>query len=106
MPTVLIFSRHTAEDCPMNNERMKKMSFEFTSKLAELAKKHGVRIAGNWAVMPEHLVVIVLEAPTLEDLQRLQVEPTMMKWFASNTTEIKIAMTVDEARALAFASTE
>ncbi len=97
MPTILIFSRHAAEDCPMNNEKMKKMSAEVTENLPELAKKHGVKITGNWGVMSEHLAIIALEAPTLDALQKLQMEPLIMKWFAANTTEIKIAMTVEES---------
>jgi hypothetical protein len=63
MPTVLIFSRHTPENCPLNNEKMKKMSFEFTAKLEEIAKKNGVRIIGNWAVMPEHLTIARARSP-------------------------------------------
>jgi hypothetical protein len=50
-----------------------------------------------WGVPPEHLNVIVYEAPSLDAFLKLQMEPEIMKWVAQNTTEIKIAMTLEES---------
>jgi hypothetical protein len=33
MPTFLIISRHSPENCPINNEKMKKMTLELPDKL-------------------------------------------------------------------------
>ena len=43
MPIFLIISRHSPENCPLNNEKMKAMTLELPDKLGGLEKKHGVR---------------------------------------------------------------
>ena len=44
MPTFLMISRHSPEDYPMNNEKMKKMTLEVLAKVGELTNNHGVKI--------------------------------------------------------------
>jgi hypothetical protein len=56
MPTFLIISRHSAENCPLNNEKMKAMTLALPAKLVALEKKHGVKRVGAWTVVPEHLM--------------------------------------------------
>jgi hypothetical protein len=97
MPTIIMFQRHSAENCPMTNEKKKKMALEIMDKLPTLLKKHGIKNVGMWGVPPEHLNVIVYEAPSLDAFLKLQMEPEIMKWVAQNTTEIKIAMTLEES---------
>ena len=97
MPTFIMISRHSVENCPMNNEKTKKLVLDVTSKLGELANKHGIKIVGSWTVIPEHLMIQVYEAPSLETFLKLQREPEIMKWIANNTTEIKLAMTAEES---------
>jgi hypothetical protein len=65
MPIFLIISRHSAENCPLNNEKMKKMTLELPDKLGGLEKKHGVKRIGAWTVVPEHLLIWVYESPKL-----------------------------------------
>jgi hypothetical protein len=57
MPTFLIVSRHSPENCPMNNEKMKQITLELPEKLVGLEKKHGIKRTGVWTVIPEHLVI-------------------------------------------------
>jgi hypothetical protein len=57
MPTFLIFSRHSPENCPINNEKMKKITLESPEKLVGLEKKHGIKRTGALTVIPEHLVI-------------------------------------------------
>ena len=96
MPTFLMISRHSPENCPLNNEKMKKITLELPEKLGSLEKKHGVRRIGVWTVIPEHLTVWVYEAPSSESLQEFSMEPEMVKWMAWNTNEIKLAMSLEE----------
>lgn len=42
MPTFLIISRHSAENRPLDNEKMKKMTLALPDKLSGLEKKHGL----------------------------------------------------------------
>jgi hypothetical protein len=39
-PTFLTVSRHSPEHCPMNNERMAKLTMELPGKLVDAALKH------------------------------------------------------------------
>jgi len=97
MPIFLIISRHSAENCPLNNEKMKAMTLALPVKLGGLEKKHGVERVGAWTVVPEHLLIWVYEAPSSDALQKFSMEPEMVKWMAWNTSEIKLAMTLDES---------
>jgi hypothetical protein len=100
MATFLIISRHSPENCPINNEQMKKLTLELPDKLGELEKKHGIERVGVWTVIPEHLLVWVYEAPSSEALQKFSMEPEMVKWMAWNTSEIKLAMSLEESNKL------
>jgi hypothetical protein len=96
MATFLIVSRHSPENCPINNEQMKKITLELPEKLEALEKKHGISRVGVWTVIPEHLTIWVYEAPSSESLQKFSMEPDMIKWMAWNTNEIKLAMSLEE----------
>ena len=100
MPIFLIISRHTVENCPLNNEKMKKMTLELPAKLGRLEKKHKVKRIGAWTVIPEHLLIWVYEAPSSDALQEFSMEPEMVKWMAWNTSEIKLAMGFEESMKL------
>jgi len=100
MATFLIISRHSAENCPLNNERIKAMTLALPGKLEGLEKKHGVRRVGAWTVVPEHLLVWVYEAPNSEALQKFSMEPELVKWMSFNTSEIKLAMSLEESMKL------
>ena len=97
MPTFLIISRHSPENCPLNNEKMKAITLELPDKLSGLEKKHGIKRVGAWTVVPEHLLVWVYEAPSSEALQKFSMEPELLKWMAFNTSEIKLAMSLEES---------
>ena len=100
MPTFLMISRHSAENCPLNNEKMKKMTLELPGKLSGLEKKHGVKRVGAWTVIPEHLLIWVYEASSSDALQKFSMEPEIVKWMAWNTSEIKLAMSLEESMKL------
>ena len=76
---------------------MKKITLELPEKLGSLEKKHGLKRVGVWTVIPEHLTVWVYEAPSSESLQVFSMEPDIVKWLAWNTSEIKLAMSLEES---------
>ena len=96
MPTFLIISRHSQENCPLNNEKMKGITLELPDKLGRLEKKHGIKRVVAWTVVTEHLLVWVYEAPSSEALQKFSMESELLKWMAFNTSEIKLAMSLEE----------
>ena len=100
MSTFLIISRHSAENYSLNNEKMKTMTLELPAKLGGLEKKHGVKRVGAWTVVPEHLLIWVYEAQSSEVLQKFSMEPELLKWMAFNTSEIKLAMSLEESMKL------
>lgn len=79
---------------------MKALTLELPGKLIGLEKKHGIKRIGAWTVIPEHLLVWVYEAPTSEALQNFSMEPEMVKWMAWNTSEIKLAMSLEDSMVL------
>ncbi len=76
---------------------MKEITLQLPEKLGDLEKKHGIKRIGAWTVIPEHLTVWVYEAPSLESLQKFSMEEDMVKWMAWNTSEIKLAMSLEES---------
>lgn len=97
MAIFLIISRHSPENCPLNNKEMKEITLQLPEKLGDLEKKHGIKRIGAWTVIPEHLTVWVYEAPSSERLLEFSMEETMVKWMSWNTSEIKLAMSLEES---------
>ncbi len=53
-----------------------------------------------WTVIPEHLLIWVYEAPSSEALQKFSMEQDIVKWMTWNTSEIKLAMSLEESMQL------
>jgi len=96
MPTFLMISRHSPENCPMFNEKARKLWLEYISKSDELFKKQGAKRIGAWTVPTEHLYVEVLEIPSLEAYQKLGMEPEILAFGAYETYEVKLAYSMEE----------
>jgi len=45
-------------------------------------------------------LVWVYESPSSEALQEFSMEPALLKWMAFNTSEIKLAMSLEESMKL------
>jgi hypothetical protein len=63
MPTFLVTSQHSPENCPIHNERTRESSLKNLSILEDMTKKHGVRILGNYIIMYEHKAYFIIDAP-------------------------------------------
>ena len=98
MPTFLVISRHSPENCAMFNEKARKVTLEFLSKLDGLLKKHGAKLLGAWNVSSEHLSLMVIEAPNLAAFEKLGMEPELLALSAYETYEIKMAIGPEEAK--------
>jgi hypothetical protein len=61
-----------------------------------LAKKYGVKRLGSWTVPNEHLSFEVYEAPSLEALTKLFMEPVTLALGAFETCEVKAAFSFEE----------
>jgi hypothetical protein len=96
----LQIAKHTAESCPMHNEKVKKINVDLMAKMDQLLKKHGIKMVGGWAATPEHLFVGVYDAPSMEAMLKFSMEPEAMAWMCYNTTETKPVMTLEETMKL------
>ncbi len=96
MPTFLSISRHSPENCPLYNEEKRKANLAGLNTLDAWQKKYGVKLVGAWSVPNEHLNFMVFEAPSLEAFQASMMDPTIMAMSAGETTEIKVAMNLEE----------
>jgi hypothetical protein len=94
MPTFLLISRHTPEDCPIFNEKTKKMQLAAFDKMDKLEKKYKLKIDA-WSVPNEHLSVMICEG-SFEDVMKASMEPEMMALNAFSTTEVKPALNMEE----------
>lgn len=93
----LQISRHAPESCPMHNEKVKKATVDLMTKMGSLTKKHGIKVVGGWNSIPEHLVVVVYDAPSLDAVMKFSMEPEVMSWSGYNTTETRPVMTLEES---------
>jgi len=97
MAIFVMVSRHSPENCPMFNEKARKLWLEYASKSEELFKKHGAKTIGVWSVPTEHLSYWVIEIPSLDAFQKLGMEPLILALSAYETYEIKMAYSMEEA---------
>jgi hypothetical protein len=96
VPTFLLISRHSPENCPLFNEEKRKVNLASLEKLDAWSKKFGVKLVGAWSVPNEHLNLMVIEAPSLEAFQKFSMDPEVIAMSASETTEVKMALNLEE----------
>ncbi len=100
MPLFLQISKHSPESCPMHNEKTKKALTDLTAKMDKLTKKHGIKMVGSWVSMPEHLMVTLYDAPSMEALMKASMEPEAMAWSVWNTAQTMPVATIEEVMKL------
>jgi len=96
MAIFFMVSRHSPENCPMFNEKARKLWLEYANKSEELLKKHGGKSLGAWVVPTEHLSYWVFEVPSLDAYQKLGMEPLILELSKYETYEIKFAYSMEE----------
>ncbi len=96
MPTIVVISRHSPENCFLFNEKAKKVRMKFLSKADGLSKKHGIKVLGSGTVIKEHIAVVVYEAASLEAYEKYSMEPEVLALSAYETVEAKTAVGREE----------
>ena len=95
----MLISKHSPKDCPALSESTRKVTLEYLSKSGELLKKHGIKRVTGWVscTPPEHINLVILEAPTIEAFMEFTMEPAFAKYIAiQDEAEYRIAMTSEE----------
>jgi|APFre7841882654_1041346.scaffolds.fasta_scaffold00017_2 hypothetical protein len=97
MPLYMHIQRHNPESCPVNNEKVKKIAINLTSKMEQLHKKHGIKVVGAWHSAEDHEMITVYDVPNREALHKFMMEPEAMAWNAYHTSQTKSITTIEEA---------
>ncbi|HVP16756.1 MAG TPA: DUF3303 family protein [candidate division Zixibacteria bacterium] len=92
----MLFMKHTAESCPMHEEKIRKLYMEFYDQMGPLMKKYGIKMVGAWSSMSDHLSVAVLDVPSQEAMVRFWMEPAAMAFAGYLTIETRPVMTLEE----------
>jgi len=94
----MVISRHSPEYCPEFNEKVRKATLELMGKMDELLKKHGVKVVGAWFgfVPTQHTNYMVYEAPSVEALQKISMEPEVLAASAHESQETIIVKSLEE----------
>ena len=96
MPIVLVISKHAPENCPAFNKKAEKAFTDYDNKADKLMKKYRIKRLGEYTVPNEHIIFGIFEAPSVEVLQKLMMEPEVLARGAYETTEVKLAMRTEE----------
>jgi hypothetical protein len=96
MTTFILVSRHSPDDCPNFNEKVRKVWLEFFDKIDGLMKKHGIKYIGGWTVGSEHQTYWVMDAPSFEALEKCLMEPEVIALSAFESAELKHAWNREE----------
>ena len=96
MPTFLLINQHSPENCWMFNKEARKVHLDLVEKLEAFLKKYEIKMLGCWFALSEHTMYDVYDAPSLEAFEKMAQEPEIVKWFAYNTVEIKLAYPSEE----------
>jgi hypothetical protein len=96
----MMVSRHSPESCPYNNEKVRKAEIALDAKVDKLFKKHGIKAVGTWVSVPEHLIFMLCDAPSVEALMKFLMEPEVMDFLMSSTTEMHPVLTIGETMKL------
>ena len=96
MPTFLLISKHSPENCPSFNEKSKKAFINSFDRSEELAAKHNVKMVGSWTIPTEHIYYMVFDAPSLDAFNDFGMEPDILAMAAFHTAEVKIVTNLKE----------
>ena len=100
MSIIIATVKHAPENCGMFYAEARKATLAMLAQREELQKKYNTKMLGAWVVSNEHLVIWVMEVPSLDTLEQFLREPVMMASMAFNTIEIKIATSMEESAKL------
>ncbi len=91
-------ARHSAESCPGSNARVNEWTQQMGPKREALAKKHQVVVRSSHVLSPTHLLVLVLDAPSIESARDFLEESGVTHW---NDVDLYPSMSMEERQEMA-----
>ena len=98
MATYAVIAEHPPELCPTSNARTREMMKEDAGRIPQLAEELGVDIVSLRVFGPDHIVLAVVEADTIDAVRDLMFQSRLIQW---NTTKIHATYSMEEALAKA-----
>lgn len=80
----------------MFNPHTRKVYTNWLAKMPETFQKYGIKLVSACTVLSEQLTVFILDAPSLEALQRMEMEPEHFAVNMIDTIEVKPALNMEE----------
>jgi uncharacterized protein with GYD domain len=96
MTLFLQTARHSPESCALHNEKVRKIFVDLWTKMPQLTKKYGIKVVGSWTSVPEHLIIMLYDAPNMEALLKFSMEPEVMAAIGFQTTETRPVIPSEE----------
>jgi len=60
-------------------------------------KKHETKFIGGWTIPEEHVVLWIVESPSFEAYQNLEMEPAILALSEFNVSETKLLTSMEES---------
>jgi hypothetical protein len=98
MATYAVIAEHPPELCPTSNARTREMMKEDAGQIPRLAEQLGVEITSLRVFGPDHILLAVVEADSIEAVRDLMFQSRLIQW---NTTKIHATYSMEEALAKA-----
>ncbi len=92
----VIVARHSPENCPSSNAKIRQIMAEGAGQIPNIAKKLGLRIITVNVFGPDHEILAVVEADRIEPVRDFAFETRLAQW---NTVNIHATWTMEEAMA-------
>jgi hypothetical protein len=93
MPAYVVNMKHSAESCPLFNDVVMNKFKDGMAKREESAKKHNINVITACAVLLEHLVFYVVEAPSQSAIEEYLKETG---WASFNAAQIREVQFVED----------
>ncbi|TAM72885.1 hypothetical protein EPN44_14865 [bacterium] len=92
----VILAEHSPELCPTSNAQVRALMKEGAKQIPDLARKLGLDIITIRVFGPDHVVLAVVEAQSIDAVRDFMFESRLIQW---NTTRIHATYSMEEALA-------
>ncbi len=95
MPTFVITTVHTPDQCPTSNSRLRKRIQELGPQIPKIAERLGIKmVVGPLVLGSEHGGVVVVEADRIEAVNDFLLESGLIQW---QSCRVSLAQTMADA---------
>jgi hypothetical protein len=97
MATFALIAEHPPDLCPTSNAQTRQMLKEGAHQIPHLAEQLGVDVGALRIFGPDHIILAVVEADTIDSVRDFALRSRLMQW---NKVTIHATYSIEEALAL------